>query len=117
MISGMRTSSEALRAISVRTQLAAHNIANVSTDGFEPVSSSLADGPAGKGVAVSALWQGGKPITARESMSAKPGEGPSATDLAREMVSLITSQHAFEANAKTMAAQDSMLGYLLDMRS
>lgn len=118
LISGMRLSSAALQVFGARTQIAAHNIANVSTDGFKPVTANLEDGPAGKGVAVSALWQGGAPITAKESTSAKPGSGePSGTDLAREMVSLISSQRAFEANTKTIATQDAMLGYLLDMRS
>lgn len=116
-ISGMETSAGALRAFSIQTQIAAHNIANISTNGFEPVAASLADGPAGKGVRVSALWQGGTPITAKESTSAKHGDTPSGTDLAREVVSLISSQRAFEANAQTIATQDAMLGYLLDTRS
>ena len=39
----------------------------------------------------------------------------SGTDLAREMINLITSQRSFEANLATIATYDDMLGSILDV--
>lgn len=41
----------------------------------------------------------------------------SGTDIAREMVNLITDQRSFEANTKTIQAFDEMLGAVLDIKS
>ncbi len=41
----------------------------------------------------------------------------SGTDLAREMVNLITDQRVFEANVKMLRTEDEMLGTVLDIKS
>ncbi|MEG6593103.1 flagellar basal body rod C-terminal domain-containing protein, partial [Desulfovibrio sp. 1188_IL3213] len=42
---------------------------------------------------------------------------PSVTNLAREMVSMISTQHAYTANAATVRTGDAMLGTLLDIKA
>lgn len=106
--------SSGLTVFSSRVNVAAHNIANVSTDGFLPVSAPLADGPEGKQVHVSAITRGGEPLTGDASQEPQAENRPSATDLAREMTSLTLDQRAFQANAVTIRTVDQMLGILLD---
>ena len=42
---------------------------------------------------------------------------PSGTDLGREMVAMITTQHAYKANAAVDHTGDAMLGTLLDIKA
>ncbi|MDD4702603.1 MAG: flagellar basal body rod C-terminal domain-containing protein, partial [Desulfovibrio sp.] len=85
---------------------------------------------AGQGVRLDAVFQGGgvsgsvgTPYSAAQSVydvtSGLPLEAanPSGTDLGHEMVSMITSQHAYKANAAVVRTGDAMLGTLLDIKA
>ncbi|MDR2075714.1 MAG: flagellar biosynthesis protein FlgG [Desulfovibrio sp.] len=112
---GLSTSLSALNAFSVGVQGTAYNIANVSTDGFRPVSVRYRSGrPADFGV---------EPVITRprpmpdELVGRTPGPLPfSRTDVAREMTHLMVNQRSFEANAAVVRSVDEMLGVLVDLR-
>lgn len=126
----MHLGASAMNTHSWGMAVAAHNVANVSTAGFEPQRAVYATGPAGQGVRLDAVLQGGgvsgsvaTPYSAAQAVydvtAGMPLEAanPSGTDLGREMVSMITSQHAYKANAAVVRAGDAMLGTLLDIKA
>ena len=126
----MQLGASAMNTHSRGMAVTAHNVANVSTAGFEPQRAVYATGPAGQGVRLDAVLQGGgasgsvgTPYSAAQSVydvtSGLPLEAanPSGTDLGREMVSMITSQHAYKANAAVVRTGDAMLGTLLDIKA
>ncbi len=139
-MSGINTSMQlgasAMNTHSWGMAVAAHNVANVSTAGFEPQRPVYATGPAGQGVRLDAVLQGNSPFgtTATGGTSGTPYNAaqavydvtaglpleatkPSGTSLAREMVSMISTQHAYKANATTVHTSDAMLGTLLDIKA
>lgn len=126
----MQLGASAMNTHSWGMAVTAHNVANVSTAGFEPQRAVYATGPAGQGVRLDAVLQGngvpnaaGTPYSAAQAVydvtSGLPLEAtnPSGTDLGREMVSMITSQHAYKANAAVVRTGDDMLGTLLDIKA
>ena len=138
-MSGINTSMQlgasAMNTHSWGMAVAAHNVANVSTAGFEPQRAVYATGPAGQGVRLDAVLQGNSPFgTTAAGGSGAPynaaqavydvtaglpleAASPSGTNLAREMVSMISTQHAYKANATTVRTSDAMLGTLLDIKA
>jgi len=103
------TSLSALSALSTVQQVSANNIANVNTEGFRASSVTLESGPGDQGVRVSAI---------RESSAPAPfigGVEGSNTDIATEMVDMITTGHAFSANTAVVRASEEMTGHLLNM--
>ena len=136
-MSGINTSMQlgasAMNTHSWGMAVSAHNVANVSTAGFEPQRAVYATGPAGQGVRLDAVLQGNGPagssgtggtgfnaaqavydVTAGLPLEAT---NPSRTNLAREMVSMISTQHAYTANDATVRTGDAMLGTLLDIKA
>lgn len=112
--------ASALNSFSQRVQATTYNIANVSTDGFQPVTAQLADGPRGQGVHLNSLTREGKPVTASgtsTTAASQSGFLPSATALEREFSHLISDQRAFQANVQSIRATDEMLGYVLDIKA
>lgn len=89
--------------------VSAHNLANVLTPGFRAGRASYAELPARSGVAAS--------ISQPERLPAAPAPvgAPSNTDVAGEMVNLITASRTYQANAKIVGVADSMLGMVIDM--
>ena len=111
--------ASALNAFGSGMQATAHNIANVSTRDFEPQTYAYMSGPEDQGV-----------FFVPKAGFAPPAEPPSypdptlgywtdnienSVDLPREMVSLITSQYAYEANARVIAAAEYTSGVVLDL--
>ncbi|MFT4302084.1 MAG: flagellar basal body rod C-terminal domain-containing protein [Desulfovibrio sp.] len=128
--SSMQLGASAMNTHSWGMAVTAHNVANVSTAGFEPQRAVYATGPAGQGVHLDAVLQGnGAPNAGGTSFSAAQAvydvtsglpleaTNPSGTDLSREMVSMITNQHAYKANAAVVRTGDDMLGTLLDIKA
>jgi flagellar basal-body rod protein FlgC len=93
------SSVQALGALGVSLDSTAHNIANMSTEGYRPQSVGLADGPGGNGVQVA-------------SVSRADAAG---VDVAREMVGLMQVDHAYSANAAMIRTGDEMTGTVLNM--
>jgi flagellar basal-body rod protein FlgC len=104
-----------MQAQSLVLEVAAHDVANVSTPGFEP-SRVILEEQAGGGVAVAAIV----PENSLPAPLPSPDETSSAlvqvsgTDLAAETVSMISAQRAFEAQAVVVRAEDQMLGTFIN---
>ena len=114
----------ALNAFGVDMLVRANNIANVNTNGFHAQDLSLMTGPGGYGVMVGAVTTSTNPgpyvpgfISISDNGGIVPGyvEG-SNTDIANEFVHMISTQHAYAANAVTIRTADEMLGSLLDVK-
>lgn len=112
----------ALKAFSEGVALTAHNVANVNTDGFNPISFAYGAGPAVPGSTGSvlgnvqlqpsppALVPRGDSVTlfapspvVADDIGWNTAPVYSNTDVSREMVNLMVAQNGFEANAETIA--------------
>lgn len=103
------TNLSALSALSTVQEVSANNIANVNTDGFKASSVLLETGPEGQGVNVGAIQESTAPGTVIGDVET------SNTDIGREMVDMITTSHAFSANAAAIRTSEQMTGHLLNM--
>ncbi|MFW5734740.1 MAG: flagellar basal body rod protein FlgC [Oceanidesulfovibrio sp.] len=119
-------SISALNAYSTRAQVTANNIANVNTDGFKASRADLETGYGGQGVQVSSITQDtstgpmvqslvptADPLTGHIETQYQWVEG-SNTDLSREVVTMMTTERAYAANAKAISTWDQMIGSVLD---
>lgn len=130
MIDGFGTPLSALDAFGTSMAVTANNVANMNTDEFRASEVRLQTGSADQngqeqGVQVAEIRQstteGPQRMDLRRvvnedgSVSVEQGivEG-SNTDVAKEMVTMITDQRAFEANAAVVRARDEMTGILVD---
>jgi flagellar hook protein FlgE len=99
-----------LQASQLQLDVAANNIANVNTAGFQP---SQVDQSARAGGGVSARVRLGQapPIIP----GASPEDQPSGTDLIAEMATLVTAPIAYAANARVVDTSVSTTHSLLDI--
>lgn len=88
-----------LQAAQARLGAAAHNIANMQTEGFKRETVSAQAAPQG-GVVVSI------------SQAAQAG-----SDLTQDVVDQMSAQNAFLANVQVLKTADQMVGSLLDARA
>jgi len=86
-----------IRSALTRQATSAHNIANVNTDGFQPLRTIEEESAAGGS-------------SARVVRDDAPG-----VDLAGEAVEQIRSQYGLAANARVVKTQQSLLGSILDL--
>lgn len=130
MIDGFGTPLSALDAFGTSMAVTANNVANMNTDEFRASDVRLQTGSADQsgqeqGVQVAEIRQSTtegplrmdlrREVHEDGSVSVEQGlvEG-SNTDVAKEMVNMITDQRAFEANAAVVRARDEMTGILVD---
>jgi flagellar basal body rod protein FlgG len=124
----MYTSATALGAFGVGTQVIAHNLANVLTNGFKSSRTLYYDLPPHSGTAPSVQKLGNidGPLIPAQGLPPNPASPPwvpagfvegSNTDIATEMVSLIVTSRAYQANAKVVPTVDSMLGTVINIRA
>jgi flagellar basal-body rod protein FlgC len=100
----MYASASGLNAARTTLDVAAHNIANASTAGFQPLRAEH------RAVAPS----GGVQTTITQS-DAPPLADMSGTDLATEMVNTVVASHAYDANAQMVSALMDRDRYLFDV--
>ena len=110
----MHLASGALAIHAVGIQVAAHNIANVSTGDFLPQRAIYATGPHGVGVALESVRRETEAATPVETGGIFGEKRASGTKLAKEIPQMISTQRAFEANAATVRVADEMYGSLLN---
>lgn len=109
---------QALQAIGVSQQVAANNVANMNTDGFQPSRVDLETGPGGQGVRVQDVVEissAGQQAATEELPPDEAALEPSATDLATEMTQMIENEHAFAANVAAIRTDAEMAGAVIDM--
>ncbi|QCC85229.1 flagellar basal-body rod protein [Desulfovibrio desulfuricans] len=128
--SSMQLGASAMNAYSWGMAVTAHNVANVNTAGFEPQRAVYANNSHNQGVSFDAVlkdagsaaaqnpdWTAAKAVYDVTSGLPLEASAPSGTDLSREFTTMISAQHAYEANAQVVRASDSMLGTLLDIKA
>lgn len=99
-VSGLNANQQAL-------DVAANNIANASTQGYQPQQATFGEAaPAGSGVTLSTQ---GRSLAAAES-----GSG---TDLASELSNSLVYQTGFDLSAKVVLAADQRIGTLIDIKA
>ncbi len=113
MISGMESAASAMNAFGTGLQGSAYNLANVNTDNFKPVEVNYRSGPNDQGVVAQVSRPG---FNVNDTVSLSGTASPSETDVAREMVGMISDQRAYEANAQVISTADAMAGTVLDLK-
>jgi flagellar basal body rod protein FlgG len=113
MSDAMGVSASALDVYSRNLDIIANNIANANTDGFKrqegtPVESR----PAGVALAVRRDASPGAPVVGSDGQPARESSNVSLTD---EMVGLITTQQAYDANLKALKTAFEMSGRIVDL--
>lgn len=104
-LSGLQSNQAAL-------DVSANNVANVSTNGFQPQRAAFQESsPAGGGVTLSAQ---GRDLAAA---SAAPSSAGSGTDLASDITNSLVYKAGFDLSAKVIQASDDMLGSLINTRA
>ena len=117
MVSGIYSGLSALRSIQLKTQTTVNNVANVNTDEFKKSRVNLVEGtPEGVNVTISKIETPG-PLAYEQTTKGHQLIEKSNVDLTEELPSLMLSRRAFQANIKTIQAEDEMLGMLLDIKS
>jgi len=113
-IPGSSSAVTALSAESVRLDVSASNVANVSTDGYRAMRVTN-EATAGGGVRTRI----DEPATpAGQLLTGDDGRDRvlSNVDLGAEVVTQISAQHAFEANLAVLRTGDEMLKALIDSK-
>jgi flagellar hook protein FlgE len=109
-LSALSTGASGLQANQQAMDVAAHNVANASTRGYQPQQAQFQEAsPAGSGVTLSAQGRG---LAASDS-----GLGASATDLATEITNSLVYKASFDLNAKVIQEADRRIGTLIDIKA
>lgn len=117
MLSGISSGLSALNAIATRAQSTANNTANVNTDGFKKTRVTMVEAePQGVTTNVQRVETPG-PMLYEPTQEGQVLVEKSNVDLAEELPRMMLDRRAFQANIKTIQAQDDMLGSLLDIKS
>jgi len=115
VISTLSSALSALSAFSNQAQVIANNVANVNTDGFKKSRAEFKSNPdGGVSVSISKVDTPGA-LMAQQTENGLEMKESSNVDLAEEFVQMITNERAFEANVKTLQAEDEKMGHLLDV--
>lgn len=101
----MYASVSGLHAARTVLDVSAHNIANVSTDGFRPQRAELRAVEPRAGVQATVTQPDGGPTA----------PGISGTDLPLEMVNTFVAKHTYAANAQMLNVLSQRDRYLLDI--
>ncbi len=112
MVSGINIALSGLRAMTRKMDTAAHNTANALTDGFKKsrtINRSLAGG--GVETVVEQVDAPGPRVVDPDTGQTRE---LSNTDLAEELLNLITALRGAEANLATIKAEDEMSGTIID---
>lgn len=123
--------ASAMYAFSQGIAVTANNVANVSTTGFVPGRAEYAENANAQGVRfTTVLKDAGVPVGPDTDPAADNAEvydvtsdlalealPPSGTELSDEISRMISTQHAYEANAQIIHTTDTMLGTFLDIKA
>ena len=118
-ISALTTGTSGLSANQRALDVAANNVANANTPGFQPQRANFQENsPSGTGVTLSAE---GRRLSASENTAA-PSETanasrPNGVGLASELTDTLVYQAGFNLSANVVKAADQALGSLIDVKS
>lgn len=101
----LNTAISGLKTASKRAEIAANNIVNVSTDGFN------ADRVQQSSIVTDSTPAGGSGVQAQIIAGNQP------TDLASEIVNLIEAEVAYKASAATLRTAEDLADELVDIKT
>lgn len=115
MMSAISSAFSGLSAFTKQIGVTANNTANVMTDGFKKSRAVLEETqPQGVQARVETIDSPG-PLAVEPTQSGLRLVEQSNVDIAEEMVNLMLGQRAYEANLKTIQAEDKRIGSFLDI--
>ena len=106
----------ALRAFGVKQQSVADNTANVNTDGFKKTRVTMREGQNSQVEPVVQRINTPGPLAYEPTGDGYEMVEKSNVELSEEIPQMLVNKRYFEANIKTIQAQDEMLGTLLDIK-
>jgi flagellar basal-body rod protein FlgC len=108
-VSALSAGASGLNANQQALGVAAHNVANANTQGYQPQQAQFQEAsPAGSGVTLSAQGRG---------LAAADGGAASGTDLATEITNSLVYKASFDLNAKVIQEADQRIGTLIDIKA
>jgi flagellar hook protein FlgE len=102
-LSGLQSNQQALA-------VEGHNVANLSTQNFQPQQANFQETPGGTTVTISTAARG---LSAAENA----GAAPSGTDPASSITNSLVYKANFDLSAKVVKAADERIGTLLDIQA
>ncbi len=99
----MNAAISGVRVPLARQDVAAHNIANMTTPGFEQMNANQVE-----------MATGGVQFTGT-TRTPNPDSTTSGTDLAQQMVNMTINKNDMTANLKVLKTQDKMIGEVIDL--
>ena len=115
MISGIYSALSALGAFSKKVAVTSNNVANSHSDEYKKSRAILEEGQnGGVNVSIQKVDTPGS-LIAREGSSGVQTVETSNVDLAEETVHMMLAQRGYEANAKSVAVQNELLGTILNI--
>ncbi len=115
MITGIHSTLSALRAFGDKIGVAAHNVANVETEGFKKQRAILSEqAEQGVQVDIEQVDTPGPLISSVENGQTAMREG-SNVDLEEEIPEAMLVRRYYQANLKLLETQDEMVGSLVDI--
>ena len=116
MLDALSSAIQGLKAVSTRTHIASHNLANLNTDNFKRKIPFQVDNPAGVSVEVHEDPSPGFPLDAIPE-SNLPAREMSNVSMERELVELMRSKHSLIANIKAIETALDNEGTILDIKA
>ena len=116
MIGAIHSALSGLTAFSRQIEVTAHNVANISTDGFKKSHMELVSVETGGALPVVRRDDSAGPTVLRDSGYSPTLVELSNVDLGEEAVNQILAQRGFEANLHTLRTSDDLLGTILGMK-
>ena len=116
MSTSFNTALSALRALDIKMDVNAHNIANVNTDGFKRSRTHmLEEVQGGIRVTIEPMNEPGLVYGTNEKTGQELELESSNVNLAHELVDQMVIRYAFEANVLSIKTADKMQQTLLDL--
>lgn len=104
-----------LQAASLQLRASANNVANSDTDGYQKQQVTTQAGTYGVEVKVEKVGFAEAPANTAGNLE-KIENQRSNVDLTDELIEMKAAKNLFEANVKTLQAQETVLGRILDIR-
>ena len=116
MISAIHTALSGLSAVGKQIEVAAHNVANLNTDGFKKSRTEFVEVQTVGVLPVVKKDDASGPTVLRDTGGNQVSVELSNVDLGEETVQQIIAQRSFEANLQTIKAGNSLLGSIVDLK-
>lgn len=120
-ISALTTGTSGLTANQRALDVAANNVSNANTPGFQPQRANFQESsPAGTGVTISAEGRrlaAGDNTPAPASAATAATQRPNGVGLASELTDTLVYKAGFNLSANVVKAADQALGSLIDVRT